>query len=447
MNAVDLVGSAVANTFRAKTRTLLTILAIFVGAFTLTLTNGLGTGINAYIDDTVTAVGASDVMTVTKPSESSSAVADTDDGPEEYDPEAVASAQAGPPGATVVALSPDDLETLGDIDGVLDVEATKSVTPDYITAGAEDAGSDAGSDDGEKFVVSVGSLVAGQSLQLEAGADPDDGSDEPQVVLPVSYVEPLGFADDAAAVGETVTLAVTDATRVQHTVEATVVGVAEESIASATGPSVVPNSVLTDELYELQSTGLSAEEADRYAQASVWFAPDATDAEVTALKDRLADEGYTGTTVADQLGAVRTVIDGIVLVLNAFAVIALLAASFGIVNTLFMSVQERTREIGLMKAMGMGSGKVFGLFSLEAAFIGFLGSAIGAVLAVLAGGVISSAVSTTLLADLPGLTLIAFDPVSIAVVILIVMVIAFLAGTLPAARAARADPVTSLRYE
>jgi putative ABC transport system permease protein len=289
--------------------------------------------------------------------------------------------------------------------------------------------------------------VAGQSLQLEAGADPDDGSDESQVVLPVSYVEPLGFADDAAAVGETVTLAVTDATRVQHTVEATVVGVAEESIASATGPSVVPNSVLTDELYELQSTGLSTEEADRYAQASVWFDPDATDAEVTALKDRLADEGYTGTTVADQLGAVRTVIDGIVLVLNAFAVIALLAASFGIVNTLFMSVQERTREIGLMKAMGMGSGKVFGLFSLEAAFIGFLGSAIGAVLAVLAGGVISSAVSTTLLADLPGLTLIAFDPVSIAVVILIVMVIAFLAGTLPAARAARADPVTSLRYE
>ncbi|WP_068478610.1 ABC transporter permease [Pseudoclavibacter helvolus] len=141
------------------------------------------------------------------------------------------------------------------------------------------------------------------------------------------------------------------------------------------------------------------------------------------------------------------VIDGIVLVLNAFAVIALLAASFGIVNTLLMSVQERTREMGLMKAMGMGSGRVFTLFSVEAAFIGLLGSAIGALVAVVAGTVISAALATTLLADLPGLTLIAFDPVSIGVVIVVVMIIAFLAGTLPAARAARADPVESLRYE
>ena len=140
-------------------------------------------------------------------------------------------------------------------------------------------------------------------------------------------------------------------------------------------------------------------------------------------------------------------IDGIVLVLNAFAIIALLAASFGIVNTLFMSVQERTREIGLMKAMGMGNGRVFSLFSIEAAFIGFLGSAIGVVIAMLAGSAISSALSGSLLADLPGLTLIAFDPFAITVIIVVVMAIAFVAGTLPAARAARADPVDSLGYE
>ena len=77
---------------------------------------------------------------------------------------------------------------------------------------------------------------------------------------------------------------------------------------------------------------------------------------MAALQDRLTDAGYDSTTVEEQLGSFKAVIDGIVLVLNAFAVIALLAASFGIVNTLLMSVQERTREIGLMKAMGMGSG-------------------------------------------------------------------------------------------
>ncbi|WP_146072409.1 hypothetical protein [Arthrobacter sp. Y81] len=53
----------------------------------------------------------------------------------------------------------------------------------------------------------------------------------------------------------------------------------------------------------------------------------------------------------------------------------------------------------------------------------------------------------TLFADLAGLTLIAFDPISITVIILIVMGIALVACTLPAARAARANPIESLRYE
>jgi len=434
MRTVDLIGSAVSNTFRSKTRTILTILAIFVGAFTLTLTSGLGTGINAYIDDTVTSIGAADVMTVTKTQETATGVAAT--GPVEYDPNAIASGQPGPPGSTVVALTPADLDTLAGIEGVTDVVPTRSISPDYIQAG-----------DGTKYVIGVGSLIAGQTIQLEAGSSPDDDATELQLVLPVAFVEPMGLGDAENAIGQTVSIAITDAERTQHLVEATVVGVAEEGLASPTGASLVPNTALADELFDTQNIGMPADEVERYAQASVFFDPASTDDEISALKDRLADEGFTGSTVADQLGMFKTVIDGIVLVLNAFAIIALLAASFGIVNTLFMSVQERTREIGLMKAMGMGNGRVFSLFSLEAAFIGFLGSAIGVVIAMLVGAGVSSALSGSLLADLPGLTLIAFDPLSIAVIIIVVMAIAFLAGTLPAARAARADPVDSLRYE
>ncbi|MET0782155.1 MAG: ABC transporter permease [Microbacterium sp.] len=434
MRTVDLVGSAVSNTFRSKTRTILTILAIFVGAFTLTLTSGLGTGINAYIDDTVTSIGASDVMTITKTPEGATGIAA--DGPVEYNPDAVASDLPGPPGSTVVALTPTDLDTLAAIDGVLDVQATRSISPDFIQF-----------DGGNKYVVGVGSLIAGQSIPLVTGAAPDDNAADMQLVLPVSYVEPLGLGDDDSAIGQTVSIAITDAERTQHRVDATIVGIAEEGLASPTGASIVPNDALSDALFDSQNVGIPADQVERYAQASVWFDPSATDADVSALKDRLADAGYTGTTVADQLGMFKTVIDGIVLVLNAFAIIALLAASFGIVNTLFMSVQERTREIGLMKAMGMGNGRVFSLFSIEAAFIGLLGSAIGVVIAMLAGSVLSTALSGSLLADLPGLTLIAFDPVSILVIVVVVMAIAFLAGTLPAARAARADPVDSLRYE
>ena len=433
MKAPDLIGSAIGNTFRSKTRTTLTILAIFVGAFTLTITTGLGTGINQYIDDTVAAMGADDVMTVTKVAENAT---DAADGPREYDPEAIAGAQDGPPGTTsvVAPIGSADIDELAAIDGVLRVQPVKSIDADSIAH-----------DGGTAYEIGIGGLVAGMQLQLAAGEQPDAAASDFEVVIPTGHLDALGFDDADAAIGEPVTLAVTDALRTQHELEATIVGVAEASLG--TNASAVPNDALNDALFEAQSTGLDASRLDQYAQAVVWFDPASTTDEVAALQDRVADAGYDSTTVAEQLGTFKAVIDGIVLVLNAFAIIALLAASFGIVNTLLMSVQERTREIGLMKAMGMGSGKVFGLFSLEAVFIGFLGSAIGAGLGMIAGSVTSSALGGALLADLPGLTLIAFDPVSIAVIVVVVMGVAFLAGTLPAVRAARADPVESLRYE
>jgi len=433
MKTPDLITSAVANTFRSKTRTILTILAIFVGSFTLTITNGLGTGINEYIDDTVSAIGASDVLTVTKPAEDATEISD---GPTEYDPDSIASGQAGPPGAasSIVAMTPDDLETLSSIEGVLDVQATKSISVDYVQHG-----------DGTQYVISLGTFIPGQTIELGAGTEPDQDSTELEVALPDSYIESLGFDSAEDAIGQTVNFAVTDAERTEHLVDATITGVTEETLLA--GSSAIPNEALTDALFAAQNIGVPEEQQERYAQTTVWFAADATDQDITDLKERISDAGYSSTSVADQLGTFKTVIDAIVLVLNAFAVIALLAASFGIVNTLLMSVQERTREIGLMKAMGMGSGKVFALFSLEAVFIGFLGSAIGAGIGMLVGGAVSSALANGLFADLTGLTLIAFDPVSIALIILVVMGIAFLAGTLPALRAAKADPVSSLRYE
>ncbi|MBU4464978.1 MAG: ABC transporter permease [Actinobacteria bacterium] len=431
MNALDLVSTAIGNTFRAKTRSILTILAIFVGAFTLTLTSGLGTGINAYIDQTVTAVGASDTMTVTKVEAGSTGPAS---GPVEYNPDSISSGRIT--GSTVIALTSSDIDTITAIDGVEKVHATRSITPNYIQF-----------DGGTRYVASVSSLVPGQTTLLAAGVEPDATSGALQVAIPESYVTPLGFSSDSAAIGSTVQIAITDANRTMHTVDATVVGVTQQSLTAGTGASILPNDALSTALFTAQSTGLASDQADRYSQATITFASNASTAQIDALKARLTDAGFTGTTVADQLGTITTVINGIVLVLNAFAIIALLAASFGIVNTLLMSVQERTREIGLMKAMGMGSGRVFTLFSLEAVTLGFLGSAIGAGIAMIVGSALSEVLARGLLSGLNGLTLIAFDPASIATIILVVMGIAFLAGTLPAARAARADPVESLRYE
>lgn len=440
MNALDLISTAIGNAFRAKTRTILTVIAIFIGAFTLTLTNGLGTGINRYIADTVASIGASDVMTLTKTAETS----DTGDGPSEYDPDTLTTGAgpggaggAGAPGATTVeAITADDLDAIAVVEGVVKVEPVRTLSVDYIQH-----------DDGTRYTITAGSLIPGQSIQLTAGTDPDDDSAAFELALPGEYVDALGLGSADDAVGAAVQIGLTDAAGDTHTVEATVSGITEATFALGGTGGLIPNATLADELADLGNLGVPEAQQDRYTQASVWFDADATEEQITALKERLADAGYTATTVTDQLGAFTAVIDGIVLVLNAFAVIALLAASFGIVNTLLMSVQERTREIGLMKAMGMASGRVFALFSLEATFIGFLGSAIGIGIAMLVGSAVSGALSGSLLADLPGLRLIAFDPVSIVVTILVVMAVAFLAGTLPAARAARKDPVDALRYE
>ena len=431
MKGIDLVASAIGNSFRSKTRTILTVLAIFIGAFTLTLTSGVGTGINRYIDDTVSSIGASDVLTV-------SVTPATDrDGPQEYDPdtETVASAQTpGRGSATLTALTTANLTEIADVTGVVSVEPMLAVQPDYVQYA-----------DGRQYQLSISGLSQGTRLQLAEGDQLDWNSAEHQIAIPASFVEPLGFASNTDAVGADITIGITDVQGTASKIEATVVGVTEAGLAGGSGAST--NDALTQALYNAQSVGLNETAKEAYSSAIVRFDDAASDAQVAELRSDLTNLGFTTTTTEEQIGAFKAVIDGIILVLNAFGVIALLAASFGIVNTLLMSVQERTREIGLMKAMGMSAGRVFSLFSLEAIFIGFLGSAIGAAVAIGVGGVANSILAGTLLADLPGLTLVAFAPSSIAVIIVVVMGIAFLAGTIPALRAARQDPIESLRYE
>ncbi len=435
MRAVDVVRTAFRNAFRSRLRTSLTVLAIFIGAFTLSLTNGIGAGINAFVTSTVAGVGVDDVMTVTRTTEQAALA----DGPARYDPDqldpgAGGTLPGGMPGARAIALTEDDTETIAGIDGVLRVEPAQDVTVDYVQHGA-----------GTRYQLTLSQVVPGMEVELAAGRQIDLEADQAQLVLPDGYVDPLGFADAQDAVGTDVTIAVTDTTGTQTTTGATIVGIAEPGLISGTG--AIPNDALVATLHELQQAGAPEGTGATSASASVWFDADAEEEATAALKERLAAAGYTGTTLQDQLGTVTSVIDTVVLVLNGFAIIALLAASIGIINTLFMAVQERTREVGLMKAMGLSSATVFSLFSIEAVVIGFLGSALGVLGAVAVGQVAGAALSGSILADLPGLTLVLLEPLTVAGVVLGVMAIAFLAGTLPALRAARQDPISSLRYE
>ena len=440
MRAFELVTTAIGNTFRSRVRTFLTVLAIFVGAFTLTLTNGLGVGIKSYIDSQVAGLGGQDLMSVAKASTLEATGFSDDDTPRKYDPEASFFTVGS--GMQFEALTSADLEILEQLDGVVSVEPVRVVAPDYVAHG-----------DGEKYEIMVSPAPSGIQLDLAAGRNVSAegtvqvaGFAEPlgEIIMPVSYVEPLGFASPEAAVGAVLTIALSDPFGNQHAVNAYVAGVMRRSLF---GEAFVASAALREEMFAAHTRGLPPFVANVFQSATMQLTPGSTPEEKAAIKAQLAEHDLAGITLEDQLGAIDSVITGLVWVLNGFAIIALIAAGFGIINTLLMSVQERTREIGLMKAMGMGAGRIFALFSAEAVFIGFLGSALGAVLGIVTGTIISDVLAAGILKDLEGLRVLAFDPLQVLLVVVVVMVLAFVAGTLPAAKAARQDPIDALRYE
>jgi putative ABC transport system permease protein len=136
--------------------------------------------------------------------------------------------------------------------------------------------------------------------------------------------------------------------------------------------------------------------------------------------------------------------------MTCVAAVALLVAALGIANTMLMSVLERTREIGVMKAVGASNGQLQSIFLIEGALIGLVGGGLGMLLAWAASfpgdAWVRSIVSRDLKIDLRE-SVFVFPPWVIASVFGFSVVVTTLAAVYPARRAAKIDPVAALRHE
>ncbi|HOG01553.1 MAG: Macrolide export ATP-binding/permease protein MacB [Firmicutes bacterium ADurb.Bin248] len=161
---------------------------------------------------------------------------------------------------------------------------------------------------------------------------------------------------------------------------------------------------------------------------------------VKSVKAAIDEMGYGTNSLQDWIEQSEEQIQKTQYLLGAIGGVSLLVAAIGIMNTMMMSIYERTKEIGIIKVLGCRMGNIAGLFLTESAYIGLFGGAIGIGL--------SYGISTALNKLLVNSGLYSLIPVYLAVgAVAFSMVVALVSGFYPAIRAMRLSPLAAIRNE
>lgn len=172
---------------------------------------------------------------------------------------------------------------------------------------------------------------------------------------------------------------------------------------------------------------------------SVLVKCDSTDS-VASVKEAIDAMGYGTSSLQDSLEQAEQQMQQIQYLLGAIGGVSLLVAAIGIMNTMMMSIYERTREIGIIKVLGCRMDNIAELFLTEAAFIGLIGGALGLGISYGLAAIINKFIGSS------GFN--ALIPLWLALGALIFSIaVALVSGLYPAIRAMRLSPLTAIRNE
>jgi putative ABC transport system permease protein len=411
---------------QAKARTILTSLAIGVGAFTITLSLAAGVGGRAYTDQIVSS--NTDVREISVSKEEPK----DQQGPQKYSDDA--STSGSNPFFTGQILTFADIDKIKELDGVVSVSPNYSPQVKYITRDGQD-----------QYLTTLSTFSPSVTLKFAAGSASGDLADN-EIVLTEEYVTALGFSSPQAAIGQIVDVVADDLSApasapIVKTFPYTVKAVSSKSgLAFRAQSSLLISNNSAKTLYDFINEGTRG-----YGNFFVASVQTTSADQAKLIKSKLTDMGYLAQTSEDILGVINTFINVLQGILLGFGALAVLTSIFGIINTQYISVLERTQQIGLMKALGMRRRDVGRLFKLEAAWIGFLGGSIGSILAIVFGLVMNPIISKSL--DLGDVNLIIFEPLNTVIVVFGLVIVAVSSGILPARKAAKLNPIEALRTE
>ncbi len=392
-----------------RLRSGLTTLGILIGIAAVVLTVGLGEGAQRQVSDRIDALGSN--LLVVSPGSSTSSTG----------------VRGGLGSAST--LTEQDALALSSQDSAPDIAAVApaSQRSEALTAGTTNWTTTVVGTTPSWLSVRARKLNSGRFLSAADNA----GAAAVTVLGPTTATELFGFTDP---VGQSVTI---------NGIPFAVVGVLTSAGSSSTtnldDQAIVPLSTAATRIFggstrssvqsiyiqARSSSNLSAayQEADRQLLNRHRVSPLAPDFTITAQQSLLD----TATSVSKTL----------TVLLGGIAALSLLVGGIGVMNIMLVSVTERTREIGLRKALGARPAVIRRQFLVEAALLGVAGGMLGAALG------IAGALVAPHLIDNP----VAISPTAITAAIVIAVAIGLVFGTYPAGRAARLAPIDALRSE